>query len=136
MASSKQNPLFLPYAYFRSVLSLGIVMPILCIVLVAIRFYVRRYQKGGLGPDDWLALATLPFIIGMGACLIAGVKLGVMGYPTPPPPEGLTQEESLYYESPGSREITQIDLPFNTSCSFLTPWSNLVLCISIVDFSL
>lgn len=44
----------------------------------------------------------------MGVCLIAGVKLGVVGYPTPPFPEGLTQAESLNYQDPGTKQLEQV----------------------------
>jgi hypothetical protein len=53
------NPYFIPYTYHENVLALCIVMPVVCIFMVAARMYVRRFQKGGLGVDDWLALSTL-----------------------------------------------------------------------------
>jgi hypothetical protein len=71
----------------------------------------------------------------MGACLIAGVKLGAFGYPTPPPPTNLTPAESLSYEIPINKQFEQVshsirlpiifialiamhslNLPFNISC--------------------
>ncbi|KAI0006993.1 hypothetical protein F4779DRAFT_537908 [Xylariaceae sp. FL0662B] len=78
----------LPFALVTpaEVLSAGIVLPIVCIALVGLRFYVRRLvQKSTLELDDWLAAAGVLFIAGVGACLITGERLGVMGYPTPVP---------------------------------------------------
>lgn len=34
-------------------------MPVVCILVVGIRFFIRRHQKGGLGMDDWLAFLSL-----------------------------------------------------------------------------
>lgn len=62
MASTNHDPLFLPYVHAGNQLALGIFMPVICIVVMAIRLYVRRYQKGGIGKDDELALATLVLI--------------------------------------------------------------------------
>jgi hypothetical protein len=53
------DPYFVPYVFHNSVLALGITMPIVCMLLVGLRMYVRRYQKAGLGADDWLAFGTL-----------------------------------------------------------------------------
>lgn len=69
----------------NEVLAAGIVPPIVCITLVGVRITIRRSQNLALGPDDWLIGLGVLFITAMGACLIAGEQLGVMGYTTPVP---------------------------------------------------
>ncbi|TVY47473.1 hypothetical protein LOCC1_G002206 [Lachnellula occidentalis] len=66
-----------------SVIAVGAVMPSLAIIAVALRFYSRRVIHNPLQTDDWILIPALLLTIGMGASLIAGVKLHALGYPTP-----------------------------------------------------
>lgn len=77
----------LPFAFIPpgDVLASGIVLPIVCVSLVGIRFWIRIVQKAKLGADDWLVAVGAIMITGMGACLARGQQAGVMGYPTPVP---------------------------------------------------
>jgi len=51
-------------------------------IFVGLRFYTRAFQKAKYGADDWLALASLIFTIGIAVCLIVGVHMRTFGYPT------------------------------------------------------
>ena len=66
-----------------SIIAVGAVMPALGIVAVALRFYCRRRNRNPLQIDDWILIPALLLTIGMGASLIAGVRLHALGYPTP-----------------------------------------------------
>lgn len=39
----------------------GVIFPLLCTLVVGLRFYERRKQASGLGTDDWL---TIPALVG------------------------------------------------------------------------
>ena len=67
----------------KSIIAVGAAMPSLGIVAVALRFYSRRQMKSPLQIDDWILIPALILTIGMGASLIAGVRLHALGYPTP-----------------------------------------------------
>ena len=41
------------------VLAAGIAFPVLCIIVVSLRFYARSGQKARYGLDDWLSLFAL-----------------------------------------------------------------------------
>ena len=41
------------------VLAAGTAFPVLCIIVVSLRFYARYGQKARYGPDDWLSLFAL-----------------------------------------------------------------------------
>ncbi|KAI1116642.1 hypothetical protein F5Y14DRAFT_448801 [Nemania sp. NC0429] len=77
----------LPFALVTpgDVLAAGITLPIICLAVVAARFYVRVMQKAAPGLDDWCILVGAFFIVSLGAAFITGERLGVMGYPTPIP---------------------------------------------------
>ncbi|KAF2967231.1 hypothetical protein GQX73_g6333 [Xylaria multiplex] len=77
----------LPFAFVSpgDVLAAGIVLPLVCIGLAALRFHIRVTQNSPFGIDDWCSALGSIFITGMGACFIAGERLGVMGYPTSVP---------------------------------------------------
>ncbi|KAI1097631.1 hypothetical protein F4804DRAFT_347024 [Jackrogersella minutella] len=68
------------------VLSAGIILPLLCITLVGIRFYIRCHYGTRVGIDDWLIALGVLAITGIGVSMIANERLGVMGYPIPIPP--------------------------------------------------
>ena len=52
-----------PFVDGNETMALGIVLPITCLIVVAIRFYMRNIQKAGIGIDDWLALAGLVCVL-------------------------------------------------------------------------
>lgn len=81
----------------RQVLAAGFTLPLVCILVVGLRFYTRRTQKSRLGVDDWLIALGAIMLVGMGACLIVGERLGVMGYPTPVPSGTLATEASKLF---------------------------------------
>ena len=81
----------------RQVLAAGFTLPLVCLFLVCMRFYTRRIQKSPLGIDDWLIALGVIMLTGMGACLITGERLGVMGYPTPVPDGTLATEASRLF---------------------------------------
>ncbi|KUJ21329.1 uncharacterized protein LY89DRAFT_609882 [Mollisia scopiformis] len=66
-----------------SIIAVGAVMPALGIIAVGLRYYCRIQLKSGFRTDDWILIPALLLTIGMGASLIAGVKLHALGYPTP-----------------------------------------------------
>ncbi|KAI0972066.1 hypothetical protein F4678DRAFT_431031 [Xylaria arbuscula] len=77
----------LPFAFVgpAEVLSAGIVLPIVCLGMVATRFYLRVTQGNKIGLDYWCILLGVIFITGMGVTFIVGERMGIMGYPTPVP---------------------------------------------------
>lgn len=53
-----------PFAFVSpgELLAAAIVLPLVCVVSVALRFYARRMQRYGLGVDDWMsAVATVGY---------------------------------------------------------------------------
>ena len=73
------------------VLAAGIIFPVICVVVVSLRFYTRSKQKATCGLDDWLAFSALVctrstvylmeglsymysqfLVVGCGICLIVG----------------------------------------------------------------
>ncbi|KAI1139334.1 hypothetical protein F5Y05DRAFT_424960 [Hypoxylon sp. FL0543] len=84
------------------VLSAAIILPLVCIALVGMRFYVRRRQETFLGIDDWLLAIGVLMITGMGVCFIIGQQLGVLGRPTPPAPSNPTAPDE-YLQFLGSQ---------------------------------
>ncbi|KAH5466254.1 hypothetical protein HBI55_245860 [Parastagonospora nodorum] len=89
MATTSVAPRWSPMPFdFLSpgeVLALGIAMPLVCVVVSALRIYTRRVQRQDMKLDDWLIIPCTVLTCGMGAGLISGYALGVMGYPTPLP---------------------------------------------------
>lgn len=55
------------------VLAAGVVFPVICSIIVGLRFYTRKWQKTKCGPDDWLALLAL-VSIRSGICLTYGLS--------------------------------------------------------------
>ena len=41
------------------VIAMGTALPIVCFLVVCLRFFTRRAQRVGLGPDDWLIVGGL-----------------------------------------------------------------------------
>ncbi|KAM3084557.1 hypothetical protein ACMFMG_001340 [Clarireedia jacksonii] len=72
------------------------ILPVLCIVVITLRFYARRTQKAKIGPDDWLALVGALCTIILGVLLIIGVKKKAYGYPTINEYQGLWADKLEY----------------------------------------
>lgn len=61
-------------------LAIGIALPAVCELIVALRFWTRRKQKARKDLDDWLILVGLLWVCAMGVCFIIGmVKEGSSG---------------------------------------------------------
>lgn len=56
-----------------NLLILATTLPILCLVTIALRFNIRRYQKLPLQADDWILLPALILVVGMGISTILGM---------------------------------------------------------------
>ncbi|KAL4912936.1 hypothetical protein BDW62DRAFT_214615 [Aspergillus aurantiobrunneus] len=99
----------LPFALVRPghVWAAGIVLPVVCAILVSLRFYVRRSKNQRIGVEDWMSAIALVLVFGMGACLIVGVVQGVMGYPTPLP-EGIDPQEAYQQSIENYEKIAKI----------------------------
>ncbi|KAF2656067.1 hypothetical protein K491DRAFT_778331 [Lophiostoma macrostomum CBS 122681] len=74
----------LPIAFINAgtIISASVALPCLGLVAVTLRFWTRISRKTGLGVDDWLILAALIFVIGMGIAQIHGVSQHAVGYPS------------------------------------------------------
>jgi len=67
-----------------SIIAVSSALPALCIIAVALRFYLRHIQKKtALKLDDWTVALALVFVIAMGAVGIIGVEHGVWGHNLP-----------------------------------------------------
>lgn len=53
----------------------AVILPLVCTILVALRFYVRLLKKHTVGLDDWMSAVALILVAGMGACLIIGLYI-------------------------------------------------------------
>ncbi|KAF2258845.1 hypothetical protein CC78DRAFT_593564 [Lojkania enalia] len=109
----------LPFSFVRAgeVLALGIVLPLVCAMVVVLRVYTRKVQGQDLKADDWLAIPATLGMFGLGACLITGYALGVMGYPTPLPYGSLCDNRS--FMSPLIDVTIKIEFAFQI-CQVLT----------------
>lgn len=76
----------------NDVVSVGISFPIICIVLVTLRFYARRQYGTYIGIADWLSAVGVVMITAIAACMIIGERRGYIGYPTPIPPGNTTTQ--------------------------------------------
>ncbi|KAF2115243.1 hypothetical protein BDV96DRAFT_646257 [Lophiotrema nucula] len=112
MTSRSGDDFPFPYASTGDCYAIGIALPAVAMVVVGLRMYTRRTQRAALGADDWLIVGGLVSIIAMGICFIYGAATGAMGQPTPPPPDGLTDEEMLSYIDPGYEVLEKIQFPF------------------------
>lgn len=92
-----------------SVIAVGAVMPSLGIVAVALRFYCHRQNHTPLRIDDWILIPALLLTIGMGASLIAGVRLHALGYPTPLTGDPRDPLASLTQTNPSIRITSQVE---------------------------
>ncbi|KAF7906310.1 hypothetical protein EAF00_000589 [Botryotinia globosa] len=83
----------------------AILIPI-CTATVALRVYARHIKKVGLGADDYLIMAALIFVVGMGVAIMAEVGLKQLGYPAPAPSTQIGKPDSNIAFWPG--ELLQI----------------------------
>jgi hypothetical protein len=51
----------LPFAFAApgELMAAAIALPLVCLVLVALRFYTRRIQRQAIGIDDWMSVMAL-----------------------------------------------------------------------------
>jgi len=74
-----QVPLNMAYPQ-ASLWAVGIILPTLSFILVAVRFWMRlSFQKTYLGADDWLILVATIFITGVAFDVIYASYVGLMG---------------------------------------------------------
>ncbi|KAK0511778.1 hypothetical protein JMJ35_006351 [Cladonia borealis] len=92
-------------------IAIGSALPVVCLIVVALRFWTRRLQKVQICMDDWWAVASLLAVIGGGACLVNGSCIGVMGYRTPAPPLYLSPLERALYLDPTTVLVEKILFP-------------------------
>jgi hypothetical protein len=57
------NELAIPFARAGNVLAAAIVLPVIAIMVVGLRFYLRVTTTAKLGADDWATLAALVSIL-------------------------------------------------------------------------
>ncbi|KAE8140096.1 hypothetical protein BDV38DRAFT_280562 [Aspergillus pseudotamarii] len=76
--------LFISFISASEVLAAAIVLPCAGAFSVFARLWLRRRNSKSYGADDWLVLAALVFLMGMGAVQIYGVVKHALAYPTPP----------------------------------------------------
>ncbi|KAH8649695.1 hypothetical protein BGZ60DRAFT_534571 [Tricladium varicosporioides] len=113
-ADSKPTPNFqstFKYVNNAQCQAIGIALPAVCILIVALRFWTRRKQKARTDFDDWLILAGLLWVCAMGVCFIIGASERVMGYPKKPDPD-LPDEELEHYISPEYLLLEKLQFPF------------------------
>ncbi|KAI9720351.1 MAG: hypothetical protein M1828_005735 [Chrysothrix sp. TS-e1954] len=67
----------------HSVYAVGILFPILGLICVALRFYVRKVKSIYLGIDDYASFLGLVFVTGCGVCCIVGAATHTIGYHSP-----------------------------------------------------
>jgi len=96
----------------HEVIALSVALPIISIIIVALRFLTRRMQNVKLGIDDWLIVNGLVFLVAMAICMLIGTRNGAMGSPTPPPPANLTPEEQEFYTDPSTTFTEKLEFPF------------------------
>ncbi|KAF1961852.1 hypothetical protein CC80DRAFT_543222 [Byssothecium circinans] len=74
----------LPIAFVSAgdVVAANVALPLIGLVVVALRFWMRISRKTGVNVDDWLILAALVFVIGMGVAQLYGVSRHSVGYPS------------------------------------------------------
>ena len=66
-----------PYGV-TSLVSTAIALPVLSIIAVLLRFYVRlRVRRTYLGADDWLILLSVFLVCGQGVFQILGMQIFV-----------------------------------------------------------
>ncbi|KAI9646006.1 hypothetical protein NHQ30_005444 [Ciborinia camelliae] len=102
------NELAIAFVGPGEVISAGIILPIIGIIVVGLRFWLRSYQKVKVGPDDYTILLALIFVIGMGICLIYGAAKHSLGYPTPQLPNA-TLETQLTEIVPAQKLVELLD---------------------------
>ncbi|CAG8950862.1 hypothetical protein HYFRA_00003079 [Hymenoscyphus fraxineus] len=92
--------IFVPYATPGHLLAAGIVFPIVGILTVVLRFYVRVEKRQKMGWDDWFIIPALVRHV------LRCVKKHAFGYPTPPPEPG---EHRMTAINPELQIVQQIE---------------------------
>ncbi|PWY66360.1 hypothetical protein BO94DRAFT_579703 [Aspergillus sclerotioniger CBS 115572] len=87
-----------------AVLAAAIALPCVGTFSVCVRLALRWKMERSIGVDDWLILAALVFVIGMGAVQIYGVVEDALGYPTPP----FASEEAELTELSSAQRIVEL----------------------------
>lgn len=59
MASDGTFQFTFPFVNGQNVMAIGVALPIVCIIVVVLRFWTRRLQKTMIGLDDWLIVGGL-----------------------------------------------------------------------------
>ncbi|KAI1395162.1 plasma membrane protein Pth11-like protein [Hypoxylon fuscum] len=68
------------------VIAAGVVLPLMDIVAIALRFWMRIKQRQGLKTDDWLMIPATALTAGIGISLIYGVSQEAIAYYVQLPP--------------------------------------------------
>ena len=55
----KHSTFTFPFVDAQESIAVGLALPAVCLILVALRFWTRRLQKVQIGMDDWWAVAGL-----------------------------------------------------------------------------
>ncbi|PYI02385.1 hypothetical protein BO78DRAFT_377122 [Aspergillus sclerotiicarbonarius CBS 121057] len=100
------NELSISFVPASAVLAAAIALPCVGIFSVGVRLALRWRNERSIGVDDWLILAALVFVIGMGAVQIYGSVEDALGYPTPP---FSTEEAELTELSRPQRIVELVD---------------------------
>lgn len=105
------NEIAIPFVYAGEVLAAAVVLPLVAIVSVGLRFWLRSLGKARIGLDDWITLAALFPVIGMGICLVYGIAKGAIGYSSPPYPVPRDPPvlEELYETTPEQTIVFTMD---------------------------
>ena len=53
----KHSAFTFPFVDAQESIAIGLALPAVCLILVALRFWTRRLQKVEIGMDDWWAVA-------------------------------------------------------------------------------
>ncbi|KAI1101770.1 plasma membrane protein Pth11-like protein [Jackrogersella minutella] len=67
----------------------GMVLSVVDIIVVGLRFWLRRRQRLPLRSDDWLMIPATLMTLGIGIDLVYGVSQGALAYPTKVPPDAV-----------------------------------------------
>ncbi|KAI1114928.1 hypothetical protein F5Y14DRAFT_461024 [Nemania sp. NC0429] len=83
------------------------IFTIIIIMAVVLRFYSRRLSRARLGPEDWLALSALVFVLALNGIFIAGTAQGAItghspvvdGWPVTTELEHLVQKYKFAFQT-------------------------------------
>ncbi|KAI1194008.1 hypothetical protein F5X97DRAFT_338214 [Nemania serpens] len=92
----------------------AVALPVLAILAVCLRFYVRIKYKQGLKTDDWVLIPAALATLGFGIDVLYGVVNGAVGYPTQLPPNDGT--------------VDWLDVQdYQITLSWLVQWSSAII---------